>query len=102
MTDNDEINELVKLQADRIAELEGEVSHLKHINKNWSISEGLALQRIAELKDQLSFYEIKDLDSGLKTKPLSDEEIEKIIYSVDWAYNPVLLARAIEERHGIK
>ena len=37
-----------------------------------------------------------------KSKPLSDEEIDKIIYSVDWAYNPVLLARAIEERHGIK
>ena len=35
-------------------------------------------------------------------KPLSDEEIDKIIYSVDWAYDPVLLARAIEERHGIK
>ena len=37
-----------------------------------------------------------------KTKPLSDEEIDSIIYSVDWAYDPVLLARAIEERHGIK
>ncbi len=35
-------------------------------------------------------------------KPLSDEEIDSIIYSVDWAYDPVLLARAIEERHGIK
>ena len=37
-----------------------------------------------------------------QTKPLSDEEIDSIIYSVDWAYDPVLLARAIEERHGIK
>ena len=37
-----------------------------------------------------------------KPKPLSDEEIDSIIYSVDWAYDPVLLARAIEERHGIK
>ena len=37
-----------------------------------------------------------------QTKPLSDEEIDSIIYSVDWAYDPVLLAKAIEERHGIK
>ena len=44
---------LIKKQADRIAELEGEVSHLKHINKNWSISEGWALQRIAELESKL-------------------------------------------------
>ena len=41
---------MLRQQADRIAKLEGEVSHLKHINKNWSISEGLALQRIAELE----------------------------------------------------
>ncbi len=47
--------------------------------------------------------------SGVKTgkmlwkpKPLSDEEIEQILYSVDWAYDPVSLVRAIEERHGIK
>ena len=37
-----------------------------------------------------------------QTKPLSDEEIDSIIYSVDWAYDPVLLVRAIEERRGIK
>ena len=40
-------------QQDELAELEGKVSHLKHINKNWSISEGLALQRIAELEKKL-------------------------------------------------
>jgi hypothetical protein len=40
-------------QEDRIKELEGEVSHLKHINKNWSISEGWALQRVAELEKEL-------------------------------------------------
>jgi hypothetical protein len=45
--------DLINQQADRIAELEGEVSHLKHINKNWSISEGWALQRVAELEKQL-------------------------------------------------
>jgi Mg2+ and Co2+ transporter CorA len=41
---------MLRQQADKIAELEGEVSHLKHINKNWSISEGWALQRVAELE----------------------------------------------------
>jgi acyl-CoA reductase-like NAD-dependent aldehyde dehydrogenase len=49
--------------------------------------------RVADLETALAFK---------KRKPLSDEEIDSIIYSVDWAYDPVLLARAIEERHGIK
>jgi hypothetical protein len=40
-----EIATMLRQQADRIAELE-------HMNKNWSISEGLALQRIAELEKQ--------------------------------------------------
>ena len=48
----EQLSEIDNLK-DRIAELEGEVSHLKHINKNWSISEGLALQRIAELEKQV-------------------------------------------------
>ena len=55
--------------------------------------------RIAELEDKLSFYEIKDLDSGLKPKPLSDEEIKELIVNKVTDYE---LCRAIEERHGIK
>ena len=55
--------------------------------------------RIAELEDKLSFYEIKDLDSGLKPKPLSDEEIKELIVNKTTDYE---LCRAIEERHGIK
>lgn len=46
----------------------------------------------------------KALHSGLRdfgSKPLSDEKIEKILYSVDWAYDPVLLVKAIEKEHGI-
>ena len=68
--------------------------------------------RIAELEKILEQEGIcvgSDLLNGgiaivkkIQTKPLSDEEIDSIIYSVDWAYNPVLLVRAIEERHGIK
>jgi hypothetical protein len=61
--------------------------------------------RIAELERLVSDM-IYEKASGVydrpQTKPLSDEEIDKIIYSVDWAYDPVLLVRAIEERHGIK
>ena len=55
--------------------------------------------RIAELEDKLSFYEIKDLDSGLKPKPLSDEEIKELIAN---KVTDSELCRAIEERHGIK
>ena len=48
---------MLRQQADRIAELEGEVSTLKHMNKNWSISEGWALQRVAELEKAQRFIQ---------------------------------------------
>jgi hypothetical protein len=117
-----EIANMLRQQADRIAELEGEVSHLKHINKNWSISEGWALQRIAELEkqsepvawirsgdDQLSL--VKEKDDGYmvwkplylapQTKPLSDEEIISMFEHPD-DFSCIEYARVIEERHGIK
>jgi hypothetical protein len=67
----------------------------------WNNNELLRQQadRIAELEDKLSFYEIKDLDSGLKPKPLSDEEIKELIAN---KVTDSELCRAIEERHGIK
>ena len=44
-----------------------------------------------------------------QTKPLSDEEVEKLyeesylpIGSQEWEFDCVVFARAIEERHGIK
>ena len=87
--------QMLRQQADRIAELE---------------KQGEPVAWIRSGDDQLSL--VKEKDDGYmvwkplylapQTKPLSDEEIDKIIYSVDWAYDPVLLARAIEERHGIK
>ena len=58
--------------------------------------------RIAELEKDLHMIQRHYDQLNTQTKPLSDEEIDSIIYSVDWAYDPVLLARAIEERHGIK
>ena len=49
-------------------------------------------------------------DAGKEqTKPLSDEEIEKLyeesylpIGSQEWEFDCVVFARAIEEKHGIK
>jgi predicted RNase H-like nuclease (RuvC/YqgF family) len=55
---NTATNELLQ-QLDEIEALKGEVAHLKHINKNWSISEGMALAEI----------------EALKAKTLTDEEI---------------------------
>ena len=52
-------------------ELLGEIAQLKHMNKNWSISEGLALQEIELMKHflqanqlYLSFQEWKHSDSA--------------------------------------
>jgi hypothetical protein len=65
-------------------------------------------ERIAELENKLSFYEIKDLDSGLNPKPLSDEEISQVYKEISEPFGEKRLyeihdfARAIEERHGIK
>ena len=59
-------------------------------------------EAIDKAREWLKDYCIDAIVVEPQTKPLSDEEIDSIIYSVDWAYNPVLLVRAIEERHGIK
>ena len=73
-------------------------------NGNW-LEDGEP-RKEAYTKDELLLVEMGwkyGFDAGkAQTKPLSDEEIDSIIYSVDWAYDPVLLVRAIEERHGIK
>jgi hypothetical protein len=75
------------------------------------------VEELDYLKDQISFYEIKNLDSGIigkigdspihdlvhrttpQTKPLSDEEMWKLWYEIQ---SPFDFGRAIEERHGIK
>lgn len=74
---------------------------------NLCIKQAQRIRRLVEeldyLKDQISFYEIKDL--GNKTKPLSDEEIIEIAkqYAYANSYNSyVTFAKAIEKRHGIK
>jgi hypothetical protein len=89
------------------------------------------VEKLDYLKDQISFYEIKNLDNGIigkigdspihdlvhrttpQTKPLSDEEITVLWHkamglatSDENLKNNIshasLFARAIEERHGIK
>jgi chromosome segregation ATPase len=66
-----------KGQADRISELEGEVATLKHINKNWSISEGWALQRVAELEKQLAFMEGEYPEPTIAEKMTEFKDLEQ-------------------------
>jgi hypothetical protein len=89
--------------ADRIAELEAKLS-CKTVAEVIAKHEAIPSRKeaIDNAREWLKNRPIELVVNELQTKPLSDEEIDKIIYSVDWAYNPVLLARAIEERHGIK
>ena len=92
--------------ADRLQELDAKL-HLIDLFKSAEMLRQQA-DRIAELKDKLSFYEIKDLDSGLKPKPLSEKELYEVFdkcYPNNGDGDVVTLvdfARAIEERHGIK
>ena len=84
---------MLRQQADRIAELEKECDLAKD---QWDKDRICFKARIAELEDRLSMYEIKDLDRGIigrtkdyvihdlvhrttpQIKELSDEEIEKV------------------------
>jgi hypothetical protein len=61
---------MLRQQQSEIEALKGEVAHLKHINKNWSISEGWALKEIEALK-------AKTLTGAVGS--LSDEEKDEII-----------------------
>ena len=55
----EELETLVRQQQAEIEALKGEVAQLKHMNKNWSISEGWALQEIERLKVQYGICEDK-------------------------------------------
>ena len=57
------------------------------------------VEELDYLKNQISFYELKDL--GNQTKPLSDEEIKELS-ELTSDPDPTSFVRAIEERHGIK
>ena len=90
---------MLRQQADRIAELEKRGKPVAWMFQGaFDISTYVSFE-----KPNPDIYpNPTPLYTAPQTKPLSDEEIDSIIYSVDWAYDPVLLARAIEERHGIK
>ena len=81
--------DMLRQQADRIAELEK-----KELNAG-----GEPVKNATYWKRQ--YDKLKT-----KTKPLSDEEIDKILESLDVYIDThagvKLFARAIEERHGIK
>ena len=95
--------DMLRQQADRIAELEGEVSHLKHINKNWSISEGLALQRIAELEKQCSepvawlWIHNGTTMNALLRNPAYDERSKEHWAKKGWTSKPLYTTPQIKE-----
>ena len=95
----DDAANMLRQQADRIAELEKRGKPVAWMFQGaFDISTYVSFE-----KPNPDIYpNPTPLYIASQTKPLSDEEIDSIIYSVDWAYDPVLLARAIEERHGIK
>ena len=113
---------MLRQQADRIAELEKAVKDALEIG----IAEGFikahktSAEPVAwmiQYKDRHKFVFEKPLNSEHilaceplyttpQTKPLSDEEITKVWVDSDWGDSEeediLFFARAIEERHGIK
>ncbi len=78
--------EMLRQQADRIAELEKEVKRLVG-------AEPITHGKLTFCKN------CGQQDPYAQTKPLSDEEIKELIVNKVTDYE---LCRAIEERHGIK
>ena len=74
---------MLRQQADRIAELEKETHSINYTCPN------------CETHVEL-FYKTPQI------KELSDEEIDEVLYSVDWAYDPVKFARAILKKASEK
>ena len=96
---NDVVN-MLRQQADRIVELEkgGEVAGRFY----WeSVVDG----HVMAVPSEGTPHYNKD-DFPLYTKPqikeLSDEEIDEVLYSMDWAHDPVKFARAILKKVSSK
>jgi len=91
---------LLRQQADRIAELEkgGEVAGRFY----WeSVVDGHVMAVPSEgtphyNKDDFPLYTTPQI------KELSDEEIDEVLYSMDWAHDPVKFARAILKKASEK
>ena len=74
---------MLRQQADRIAELEKETHSINYTCPN------------CETHVEL-FYKTPQI------KELSDEEIDAVVYSMDWAHDPVKFARAILKKASSK
>jgi len=72
-------SDMLRQQADRIAELEKATGFAGYCNG-------------------MMVFE----DKSPQIKELSDEEIYEVLYSVDWAYDPVKFAREILKKAGEK
>jgi len=79
---NDVVN-MLRQQADRIAELEKETHSINYTCPN------------CETHVEL-FYKTPQI------KELSDEEIDAVVYSMDWAYDPIKFAKAILKKASEK
>ena len=90
--DIEKVANILRQQADRIAELEKQCEALAD-------EYAIQVNEVCKL-----FYEIEKITP--QTKPLSDEEIDEVIrkhWNREYGNrNMLTLCRAIEERHGIK
>ena len=97
----EQIAEEYYAQADRIAELEQNLSaYIVELELHKAM-----IQDLEKQSKQVGVYDGKDLHIYTpQTKPLSDAEIQQISHRYHYTYNPdyVGFAREIEERHGIK
>ena len=74
---------MLRQQADRIVELENQLDKCSH-HEAMAHQGGYEIGRASQIKE------------------LSDEEIYEVLYSVDWAYDPVKFARAILKKASEK
>ena len=72
-------------------------------------NEPVALVSVGYSNEPYVFSQLKTLPNGThelyttqQIKELSDEEIYEVLYSVDWAYDPVKFARAILKKASEK
>jgi hypothetical protein len=103
-------DELIRQQADRIAELEKQSEPVAWVYQTKNVDgepylTNVSLKPLFGLVTRYGYKEIP-LYTTPQTKPLSDEEIDAVLESLDVYIDThagvKLFARAIEERHGIK
>ena len=92
-------NEMLKKQAERIGELEKNakpVAWMEYIqDEEWEVW-------YVEPTNLPKGHTYKPLYTTPQIKELSDEEIDEVLYSMDWAHDPVKFARAILKKASEK